>query len=89
MREGFPIRHPGDAPLHRIAPALCRIALKNGKSPGQDNLNAELFKAEPELAAQVLQPLFTTIWEEKQLPDGWTHGGCHREDSEERSPEQL
>ena len=49
-------------------------SLKNGKSPGQDNLNAELFKAEPELAAQVLQPLFTTIWEEKQLPDGWTEG---------------
>ena len=29
--------------------------LKNGKSPGQDNLNAELFKADPELTAEILQ----------------------------------
>ena len=49
-------------------------SLKNGKSPGQESLNAELFKAEPGFAAQVLQPLFATIWEEKQLPDGWTEG---------------
>ena len=33
-------------------------SLKNGKAPGQDSLSAELFKAEPEFAAQVLQPLF-------------------------------
>ena len=37
--------------------------LKNGKSPGQDNLDAELFKADPELSAEILQPLFTAIWE--------------------------
>ena len=28
--------------------------LKHGKAPGQDSLNAELFKAKPELTAQVL-----------------------------------
>ena len=49
-------------------------SLKNGKAPGQDNLNAELFKADPELAAKVLQPLFAAIWEEKQLPEDWTEG---------------
>ena len=49
-------------------------SLKNGKAPGQDSLNAELFKAEPEFAAQILQPLFAAIWEEKQLPDDWTEG---------------
>ena len=49
-------------------------SLKNGKAPGQDSLNAELFKADPELAAQVLQPLFTAIWDEKQLPEDWTEG---------------
>jgi hypothetical protein len=32
-------------------------ALKYGKSPGQDNLNAELFKVDPEL--------FTSIWKGK------------------------
>ena len=40
-------------------------SLKNGKAPGQDSLNAELFKAEP---------LFTAIWDEKQLPEDWTKG---------------
>ena len=48
--------------------------LKNGKSPGQDNLDAELFKAEPELAADILQPLFTAVWENKKVPDDWTKG---------------
>ena len=41
---------------------------KTGKAPGQDSLNADLFKVEPEVAAQVLQLLFAAIWEEKQLP---------------------
>ena len=41
---------------------------------GQDSLNAELLKAEPEFVAQVLQALFAAIWEEKQLPDDWTEG---------------
>ena len=49
-------------------------SLKNGKAPGQDGLNAELFKADPEFAAQVLQPLYEKIWEEKLLPDDWTEG---------------
>jgi len=32
--------------------------LKNSKEPGQDQLNAELFKCHPELAAEILHPLF-------------------------------
>ena len=35
-------------------------SLNNGKSPGQDNLTAEL-KADPELAATIQQPLFAAI----------------------------
>ena len=38
---------------------------KRGKAPGHDNLDAELFKAEPEFAAHVIPPLFA----DKQLPD--------------------
>ena len=49
-------------------------SLRKGKALGQDSLNTELFKAEPEFAAQVLQPLFAAIWEEKQLPDNLTKG---------------
>ena len=49
-------------------------SLKNGKSPGQDNLSAEVFKAHPQLAAYLLQPLFTYIWEGKKLPKDWTEG---------------
>ena len=49
-------------------------SLKNGKAPGEDNLNAELFKADPEFTAEVLQPLFTDIWEGKNVPDDWMEG---------------
>ena len=49
-------------------------ALKNGKSPEQDNLNDDLFKVDPELADEILQPLFTSIWEGKIIPDDWTKG---------------
>jgi hypothetical protein len=49
-------------------------SLKNRKAPGQDNLNAELLKADPELAAQILQPLFASVWEEKKIPDDWSNG---------------
>ncbi|KAJ8370368.1 hypothetical protein SKAU_G00103960 [Synaphobranchus kaupii] len=49
-------------------------SLKSGKAPGQDNLNAELFKVHPELSAKLLQPLFTVIWEGKKIPDDWSKG---------------
>ena len=49
-------------------------SVKNRKAPGQDSLNAEFFKAAHEFAAQVLQPLFEAIWENKQLPYDWTEG---------------
>ena len=35
-------------------------------------MNAELFKEDPALAAEILQPLFTSIWEGKIIPDDWT-----------------
>ncbi|XP_062604831.1 uncharacterized protein LOC134266630, partial [Saccostrea cucullata] len=48
--------------------------LKNGKSPGHDNLDAELFKADPGIAATILQPLFTTVWDGEKVPDDWCKG---------------
>ena len=47
---------------------------RNEKSPGQDNLSAEVFKADPQLAADLLQPLLRDIWEEKKLSEDGTEG---------------
>lgn len=49
-------------------------ALKNGKAPGTDNLNPELFRADTDQTANILQPLFRSIWEEEKIPDDWRKG---------------
>ncbi|XP_025085353.1 uncharacterized protein LOC112558855 [Pomacea canaliculata] len=54
-------------------------SLKNRKAPGQDNLNAELFKADPELAANILQPLFTAIREGKTISNDELLARCGQE----------
>ena len=46
--------------------------LKNNKTRRQDTLQAELLKINPDLAADLLLPLFETIWEQEQLPHDWT-----------------
>jgi hypothetical protein len=38
-------------------------SLKNKKAPGTNQLNAELFKIDPVLAADILHPVFHKIWE--------------------------
>ena len=43
-------------------------------SPGQDNLDAELFKADPKLAATILQPPFTDGRAKKYLMTGPKEG---------------
>ncbi|KAL0187117.1 hypothetical protein M9458_018787, partial [Cirrhinus mrigala] len=61
-------------PVLTLISTLTRLGRKKSKAPGYDNLNAELFKADPDLAATILQPLFRTIWERKQVPDDWNKG---------------
>ena len=59
-------------PQEKIRAAI--TSLENEKSPGPDNLGAELFKADPQLAADLLQPLLRDIWEGKNLPKDRTEG---------------
>lgn len=49
-------------------------SLKNGKAPGCDNLNAELFKTDTNLTANILHPLFTDIWNQSTIPKDWNKG---------------
>ncbi|KAK3760073.1 hypothetical protein RRG08_064743 [Elysia crispata] len=49
-------------------------SLKNNKAPGPDFLNAELFKSDPPLAAEILLPLLTTAWNKKEIPEDWKEG---------------
>ena len=49
-------------------------SLKNAKALEHDNLNAELFKADPKLTETTLQPLSAAIWEGGEVPADWTTG---------------
>lgn len=62
-----------DAPAWREVIQAIK-SLKNGKAPGHDNLNVELFKTHPELVATILIPLFAKIWELEEIPLAWTRG---------------
>ncbi|CAG2227733.1 unnamed protein product [Mytilus edulis] len=44
-------------------------SLKNKKSPGIDQLNAELFKIDTVLAADTVHPVFQKIWEQAVIPN--------------------
>ena len=49
-------------------------SLKNGKAPGADLLNAELFKCDPELAAKIFLPLYCKVWNGDGIPRDWSKG---------------
>lgn len=49
-------------------------SLKNNKAPRNDNLPAEIFKADPTLAADILYPLFYKIWKNSMIPTTWSEG---------------
>lgn len=49
-------------------------SLKNNKTPGNDNLPAEIFKPDLILAADILYPLFCKIWKNNMIPTTWSEG---------------
>lgn len=49
-------------------------SLKNNKAPGNDNLTAEIFEADPIIAADILYPLFWKIWKNSIIPTTWSEG---------------
>lgn len=47
---------------------------KNNKAPEDDQLPAKLIKADRNLAADILHPLFTMIWNNNTIPTTWSKG---------------
>ena len=48
--------------------------MKNGKAPGIDSLQAELFKADISTTSRLLTDLFSKIWEQEIIPNDWFKG---------------
>ena len=62
-------------------------SLQNGKAPGHDILDTELFRADPQLSATILQPLFAATWKGEKVPADWTNGVT--QDTKEGSTQRL
>lgn len=61
-------------PPNRLDIEIAIQNLKNNKSPGEDNLQAELFKYGGEEIQNKLYELISKIWEEERMPDEWKRG---------------
>jgi exonuclease III len=48
--------------------------LKTNKAAGIDGIPAELLKADIDVTAEILQPLFSGIWTSETIPDDWKRG---------------
>ena len=48
------------------------LTLKNGKSPGPDNIPSELLKHGGESIIKIFQTICQQIWKTKKWPDQWT-----------------
>ena len=73
-------------PQEKIRAAI--NSLENEKCLGQDYLSVEVFKADPQLAAELLQPLPRDMWEEKKLPEDRTEGVIEKI-PKKRCPQEL
>ncbi|ETN61698.1 hypothetical protein AND_006627 [Anopheles darlingi] len=50
------------------------VAMECKSEPGIDRISAEILKADPKLAAEMLRPLFCSIWKNATFPTDWMQG---------------
>jgi hypothetical protein len=48
--------------------------MKNGKTPGVDNILAGLFRVDVKLAVDKIHEIIVIIWRNKAAPKGWSRG---------------
>ena len=48
--------------------------IKNGKAAGIDEIPAEILKADVDMTAKILLPLFRDVWNEESPPEDWLQG---------------
>lgn len=71
--EGQELEIPVEAPdVEEIRTAL--RALRNGASPGVDQISAEMLKADIERTSRELKRIFDLIWDQETVPVQWTKG---------------
>ncbi|KAI5731653.1 hypothetical protein M8J77_013841 [Diaphorina citri] len=71
---------PNDETPTRIEIHKAIMQMKNNKSPGMDDISAEMLKAGENCVLEMLHTLFQQIWAEKSVPAEW---------KDAQTPEQL
>ncbi|XP_056005295.1 uncharacterized protein LOC130050170 [Ostrea edulis] len=61
-----------ESPIQEVQAAI--KALKNGKAPGQDGIQAELLKCEANILPSTLTCILENIWITEETPDDWKMG---------------
>jgi hypothetical protein len=60
----------GSAPSH-LEVEIATAKLKKYKSPGSDEIPAELIQAGGEMLLSVIHKFINSVWNKKELPDQW------------------
>uniref|UniRef100_A0A6P7G7C3 Uncharacterized protein LOC114334841 n=1 Tax=Diabrotica virgifera virgifera TaxID=50390 RepID=A0A6P7G7C3_DIAVI len=75
------VEHPQNIDLHISceSPSKTEIitaikSLRNNRSPGIDNIAAEILKTDQHLTAELLLPIIREVWETNRIPAGWKKG---------------
>lgn len=69
---------PNDETPTRIEIHKAIMQMKNNKSPGMDDISAEMLKAGENCVLEMLHTLFQQIWAEKSVPAEWKDARLYR-----------